>query len=154
MITAWRIAKGRHAKDAFSGAGARLYGGRWNSPGRPAVYVSETRALATLEILAGLRTPSVIPAYVLIRVEVDEAWVAELDERRLPKGWRDSPPGDATQRLGDRWIEAAESAVLRVPSAIVPSEFNYVLNPAHPDFARIRTGRAEALYFDPRILPG
>jgi RES domain-containing protein len=103
--------------------------------------------LATLEILAGLRTPAVIPAYVLIPVEFDEAFVTELDVRKLRKGWQDSPPGDATQRLGDRWIEAAESAVLRVPSAVVPSEFNYVLNPAHLDFARIRIGRAEELYF-------
>jgi RES domain-containing protein len=154
VITGWRIAKRRHAQDAFSGAGARLYGGRWSSPGRRAVHVSETRALATLEILAGLRTPAVIPAYVLIRVEFDEAFVTELDVRRLRKGWQDSPPGDATQRLGDRWIEAAESAVLRVPSAVVPGEFNYILNPAHPDFARIRIGGAEELYFDPRILPG
>ena len=110
--------------------------------------------MATLEILAGLGTPAVIPAYVLIRVEFDEAFVRELDVRKLPKGWKDSPPGDATQRFGDRWIEATESAVLRVPSAVVPSEFNYVLNPAHPDFVRIRIGRAEELYFNPRILPG
>lgn len=154
MITAWRIAKRRHASDAFSGDGARMYGGRWNSPGHPAVYVSETRALATLEVLAGLRSPAVIPAYVLMRVEFDEGLTTALDVRTLPKAWKNSPPGDATQRLGDEWLEAGESVALRVPSAVVPSEFNYVLNPSHPDFKKVRVGKLEALYLDPRILPG
>ncbi|MEX2048875.1 MAG: RES domain-containing protein [Gemmatimonadota bacterium] len=153
MITAWRIAKRRHAKNAFDGEGARRYGGRWNSPGRPVVYASETRALATLEILAGLRTPSVIPAYVLIGVEFDQTLVAELDVRRLPERWNASPPGDATQSIGDRWFDSSASVVLRVPSVVVPSEFNYLINPLHSAFGAVSVGRPEALHLDPRILP-
>jgi RES domain-containing protein len=118
------------------------------------VYVSETRALATLEILAGLQTPVVIPAYVLIKVEFGENVVTQLDVRRLPKRWSVSPPGDITQKLGDRWLDSASSVVLRVPSAVVPSEFNYMINPLHPDFGALRIGRPEKLYLDPLILPG
>lgn len=154
MITAWRIVKRRHAHRAFDGEGARRYGGRWNSPSRAAVYASETRALATLEILAGLQTSAVIPAYVLIAVQFDEAFVTELDVRTLPERWNSSPPGDVTQKIGDRWLDSAESVVLRVPSAVVPGEFNYVINPLHAHFGDLRIGRPEKLYLDPRILPG
>lgn len=154
MITAWRIAKRRHAENAFDGEGARRYGGRWNSPGRAAVYASETRALATLEILAGLETPAVMPAYVLIKVEFDEGLMTELDVRSLPKGWSASPPGDATQRIGDDWLDSATSGVLRVPSAVVPGEFNFLINPLHPGFPDFKIGRPEEFYLDPQILPG
>jgi RES domain-containing protein len=154
VITAWRIAKRRHAENAFDGEGARRYGGRWNSPGRPAVYVSESRALATLEILAGLETPAMMPAYVLIKVEFDHRLVTEFDVQRLPKGWNASPPGDATQKIGDDWLDSAASVALRVPSAVVPGEFNYVMNPLHPGFRAVKIGRPEQLYLDPRILPG
>jgi RES domain-containing protein len=154
VVTAWRIAKRRHAENAFDGEGARRFGGRWNSPGRAAVYASETRALATLEILAGLETPSIMPAYVLIKVEFDGNLVTELDVRRLPREWNASPPGDATQRIGDDWLESAASVALRVPSAVVPGEFNYVLNTLRPDFGTLKIGRPEELHLDPRILPG
>jgi RES domain-containing protein len=154
VITAWRIAKRRHADNAFDGEGARRFGGRWNSPGRAAVYVSETRALATLEILAGLRTPSVIPAYVLIPVAFDATLVTRVAVQTLPSRWHASPPSDATQKIGDRGIDGATSVALRVPSAVVPGEFNYVLNPRHPDFIAVKIGRPETLYLDPRILPG
>jgi RES domain-containing protein len=154
VITAWRIAKRRHARNAFDVEGARLYGGRWNSPGRSVVYVSETRALATLEILAGLQTLAVISAYVLIEVEFDQALVTAIDLRTLPKRWKTSPPGGATQRSGDRWLDGATSVALRVPSAVVPGEFNYVINPLHPDFGALRIGRPVKPYLDPRILPG
>ncbi len=153
MIHAWRITKRRYTGSAFDGEGARRYGGRWNSPGHAAVYVSETRALATLEILAGLRTPVVVPAYVLIGVEFDEVLVTSLDSADLPQSWKAYPPDPGTQMLGDRWIVAKESAVLRVPSALVPGEFNFVINPHHPDFGSIRIGEPEDLHLDPRMQP-
>jgi RES domain-containing protein len=117
------------------------------------VYASESRALAILEVLAGLRTPAVLPAYVLIDVRFDEALMSELDVRSLPGQWNASPPGDATQRIGDRWLDGAASVVIRVPSAVVPGEFNYVINPRHPHFGELRIGRPQELYLDPRVLP-
>lgn len=152
MISAWRIVKRRCADHAFDGDGARLYGGRWNSPGHPVVYVSESRALATLEVLAGLRQPGVMPAYVLIRVDVPEAIVSDLDVE-LPSDWKAAPPTHSTQRLGDVWLGTQRSATLRVPSVVVPDEFNYLLNPVHRDFKSIRIGVPEVLHFDPRLLP-
>jgi RES domain-containing protein len=138
---------------AFDGEGARAYGGRWNSPGRAVIYASESRALATLEVLAGLKTSAVVPAYVLIRVDFDEALVTYADPNDLGTDWRASPPTSATQRIGDEWLDEATSAALRVPSAVVPDEFNYLLNPRHSDFGTLRIGRPEELYVDPRLLP-
>ncbi len=154
MIRAWRIVKGRHADPAFDGEGARVHGGRWTSPGRPAVYVSESRALATLEILAGLGSTSVIPAYVLIGVDLDESLVVPVDRSALTDGWDASPPTAASRSVGDSWLAKGTSAVLEVPSAIIPQERNYLLNPAHPDFRRIRTGAPEFFRMTSRVAGG
>ena len=153
MLSAWRIVKRRYAGQAFDGDGARLYGGRWHSPGRAVVYVSESRALATLEVLAGLQSSAVVPAYVLIRVEFDAALVQRADLASLPQQWKQSPPTSETQQIGDAWLEAAGSVALRAPSAVVPDEYNYLLNPRHPDFKFVRVGSPEELYIDPRLLP-
>lgn len=151
-ITAWRIVKARHAATAFLGEGARWFGGRWNSPGTPAVYTSESRALSLLEVLAGLQSPHAMQEYVLIPALFDEALVTDLNPSRLPRGWRRSPPPSATQRIGDEWVTGLRSAVLRLPSVIVPEENNYLLNPEHPDFERIEIGEPVAVVIDPRLL--
>jgi RES domain-containing protein len=152
MPRAWRIVKKRHAEEAFDGEGGRLYGGRWNSPGVQAVYASESRALATLEVLAGLQTSSPLPGYVLIPAEFDDSLVVAVELEDVPADWRQNPPAPSTQRLGDEWIARGKSAVLRVPSALVPRESNYVLNPRHPDFSTIRVGEPEPVTMDPRLL--
>ena len=152
MLTVWRITKSRHATAAFDGEGARLFGGRWNSPGVPAVYASETRALAMLEVLAGLGETAKLDSYVLIGATLHESLVTALDARSLPENWRIYPPPAAARALGDRWLADARSPALRVPSALVPHEWNYVLNPRHPDFARIHIGTPEAVPLDPRLV--
>lgn len=152
MPQAWRIVKQRHAKGAFDGEGARLYGGRWNSPGVAAIYASESRALATLEVLAGLQTNSPLPEYVLIPAKFDDSLVLAIEFEELPEDWRKNPPSPSTQRLGDDWIAHGESAVLKVPSALVPQESNYVFNPRHPSFSEVRIGKPEPLAMDPRLI--
>lgn len=152
MSRAWRIVKKRHAGTAFDGEGARLYGGRWNSPGVPAVYASESRALATLEVLVGLQTNSPLPGYVLIPVEFEESLVVAIELKGLPEDWRQNPPPPSTQQLGNDWMARRESAVLRVPSALVPKESNYVFNPSHPDFLAVNVGDPEPISMDPRLL--
>ena len=151
MLQAWRIVKRRHADRAFDGEGARLYGGRWNSPGVPVVYVAESRALAALEILAGLRSRATLHSYVLIGVRFAEELVEHLPPASTPEDWRTSPPPPETQACGDRWIREARSAVLRVPSVVIPSEFNFILNPAHPDFTQIKILEPVAFDLDPRL---
>jgi hypothetical protein len=109
------------------------------------------RALALLEVLVGLRSTRALGAYVLIPVRFDGAMVEAVAREGLPEGWRRSPPGPETRRAGDRWVADARSAVLRVPSAIVPGEWNFLPNPAHPDFGRIEIGEPEPLEIDPRL---
>ena len=105
-----------------------------------------------LEVLAGLGETAKLDSYVLIGASLDESLVAELDIQRLPDNWRAYPPPPALQALGDRWLADAASTALRVPSALVPHEWNYVLNPRHPSFGRIQISAPEPVPLDPRLL--
>ncbi len=149
MTQAWRIVKERHAGTAFSGEGARLFGGRWNSVGTSVVYASGSRALAVLESLVHLNPP-VIFKYVLISIQFEDALVEKLTD--LPADWTEAPAPVATKGIGDRWVKEGRSAVLELPSIIVPAEPNYLLNPGHGDFRKIVIGEPVAFSFDPRLL--
>lgn len=152
MISAWRIVKRKHARAAFSGEGARLAGGRWNSAGTAVVYVSSSAALAMLEMLVHLGIEAALDHYVLFEVRFASSAVEILDGGDLPRGWKRSPPSVATMRVGDAWVREARSAVLRVPSAVVPTEHNYLLNPAHPQCAHLWRGPRQPVRIDPRLL--
>lgn len=152
MPAAWRIVKKHYAQSAFDGEGARRYGGRWNSPGTSVVYASESRALCLLEVLAGIRSVKPIEAYLLIPIRFDDSLVTWVEPGDLPAEWRHSPPPPSTQQIGDRWAEEQRFVILRVPSSIVPDESNYLINPAHPDFARIEIGAREELSIDSRLI--
>jgi RES domain-containing protein len=151
MISAWRIVREKRAESAFSGEGAAKAGGRWNSKGRFVVYCSGSKALATLEILVHLNPPFLF-SYKAFRVEFDEALVEHLPSEKLPLGWKAQPPPPAAQAIGDKWVETGSSAVLELPSAIVPEENNYLLNPRHGDFKHIRIGPPVEFTLDPRLL--
>jgi RES domain-containing protein len=140
-----------HAADAFSGEGARLYGGRWNSPGIPMVYTAGSRALAALEILVHLDSPRLLSRFVLCEVLLNGTLVRDLSADDIPMDWRFEPPPHSTQAVGDRWIKEAPSPVLHVPSVIIAEESNYLLNPHHPDFAQIRISKPRPFRFDPRL---
>ncbi len=150
-LTAWRITKRKHARDAFTGEGAREFGGRWNNPGTAMVYTAESQSLAALEMLVHLDSPELLQKYVLIGVEIDDELVTQLDMSRLPRNWRDDPPPAQVRAIGDEWVVSGSSAVLRVPSALVPGENNFLLNPQHPDFAKLRIGKPLSFRFDPRL---
>lgn len=134
---------------ALTGEGARLYGGRWNSQGVSMVYTAEHRSLAMLEILVHLRKPR---DYELYSVKFDESLVQELAGQNVPQNWDIEPPSSDTQEIGDNWAMGVSSAVLSVPSAVVPKERNYILNPRHPDFKQIQIDGPFSCYFDPRLL--
>ena len=151
MPKAWRIVKEKHAATAFSGKGAADSGGRWNSRGVPVVYTSNTKSLAALETLGHLNPP--VPfKYVAIRIQFDDALVEIVRAKALPPDWQTEPPPPSTKAMGDAWARAARSAVLALPSVIIPGELNYLLNPAHPDFKTISLGKPEPFAFDPRLL--
>jgi RES domain-containing protein len=151
MSEAWRIVKAKHAAAAFSGDGAAKTGGRWNSRGVPVVYASGTKSLAALETLVHLNPP--VPfQYVAFRLQFDAALVENIPLNRLPADWRVEPPPPSTKAIGDAWAREVRSAVLALPSVIVPGELNYLLNPAHPAFKKISIGKPERFAFDPRLL--
>jgi len=152
VITAWRIVKKRQAANAFSGEGARLYGGRWNRRGTPVVYAADSLALAALEQFVHLAGRHVAIRFVSFRVEIPVGLAVEiLGAGEIPRNWRQEPPPDETKDIGSAWAKRATSAVLRVPSVIVPVEHDYVLNSFHQDFARIQVSNPEPFGFDPRL---
>jgi len=150
MPSAWRIDRPR--RNAFSGEGARRFGGRWNSPGIAVVYLSEHQSLAALEIFVHVQPLIPRDKYLAYFVEWDEALMEKLSSKKLPPDWRASPPGAATMRIGDQWVREARSVVLAVPSAIVPAERNFLLNPAHPDFRKVRQHKPVEFAFDARLV--
>jgi RES domain-containing protein len=150
-MKAWRITKKRRAKTAFSGEGARLYGGRWNSPGVLVVYVAESQSLAVLEVLVHLDSSALLEKYVFLEVDFEASLVIDLDRSSLPKNWQSDPVPEAVQAICDRWVLSGDSAVLRVPSVLVPGESNFLLNPRHSDFGKVGVSRPLAFRFDPRL---
>ncbi|HKL21852.1 MAG TPA: RES family NAD+ phosphorylase [Tichowtungia sp.] len=152
MRIAWRIVKPCHVEGAFSGEGARLFGGRWNSVGTPMVYVAESRALAALELLVHLDHGTVLDDYLCIPIRFSEKLLRALDTTQLRSDWRSHPPPRYVQILGDQWVKNQVSVVLEISSALIPGERNYLLNPRHPDFGRIEIGAPEPFEFDPRVL--
>jgi RES domain-containing protein len=152
VIEAWRLLKRRFVEHAFDGEGARLYGGRWNSPGVPVIYCSATASLALLEVFANVQSAELAQAYVLISCSFDASLVESIDSRDLPRDWRRSPGSTDLQAIGDEWIRSARSVVLKVPSAIIEHESNYLINPGHRDFRRVKRHTPERFTFDLRLL--
>jgi RES domain-containing protein len=152
LITAWRLVKTRFLHHAFDGEGARLYGGRWNSPGVSAVYASATASLAVLELFANIQRSELLISYSLFSCSFDDALVSSLRADDLPSNWRQSPAPNELQAIGDEWLRSGRSAVLQVPSAIIEHESNYLLNPAHQDFRRIKRSPPEPFTFDLRLI--
>ncbi len=144
--------KSRYAGAAFDGEGARLYGGRWNSPGTRMVYTAQSQALAILEVLVHLEKVGVLPSYSLCAAHFEEDLVEALDPEALPDNWRSYLSPSGLRVIGDAWIAQQTSAVLEVPSVIVDDESNYLINPAHPDFSSITIGEPRSFEFDARLF--
>jgi RES domain-containing protein len=151
MPTGWRIVTARLAKAAFTGEGARLYGGRWNPKGVPLMYTAESQALAVLEIL--VQDEPLRARYVLISAHIpDDLVLDRITVDQLPPDWRSPEARGELQKHGADWVRGGTRAVLAVPSAVIPAETNYLLNPEHPDFARIGIGEPLELVTDLRLL--
>ena len=150
-MQAFRIVKKRHVLPAFSGDGARMFGGRWNRPGVPMVYSAQTRALAALEALAHYAGAERQIAFVTFAIEVPDALVLHLATADLPADWRREEPGASTQDLGSAWQFAGSSVALLVPSVLIPQEFCLLLNPEHPDARKVMVRYPEPFQFDDRL---
>lgn len=153
-ITAWRIVKAARAREAFLGDGARRFGGRWNHRGTSVAYAAGSLSLAVLEILVHLEGNRLLASYVQVPVEFDHGLCLQLDPGDLPDGWAENPAPDGTKDIGTEWVASGASVALAVPSAIVPDEQVYLLNPGHVEFSAVQIGRPESFRFDPRLLRG
>lgn len=147
-IHAYRLVKKKYQDNAFDGEGARLFGGRWNSPGKACVYLAGSESLALLEVLVHLDDHRCLHHYALLRVTLPESAILRLGSRHLPPNWREMPAPSETAELGDDWLESGQSLALALPSVVVPREDNYLVNPAHADFSKMVLS-AEPLSFDP-----
>lgn len=146
----WRIASGRH--DPLDGEGARRVGGRWNSPGRPVVYASAHASLAVLEKLVWVDPEDVPDDLLLFEIEIpDDAPLATVEVDRLPDDWAEAG-SPACISVGDRWLAAGDALALVVPSAVLREERNVLLDPRHPDAARVRVVESRPFAFDLRLL--
>lgn len=152
MLIVWRMTTAKHAGTAFSGEGARLYGGRWNPEGVPMVYTAATQSLATLELL--VQDGRLLARYVMIPVTIPARLKIEhIEPKDLPDDWREPASREHLRGIGADWINSGSSAVLAVPSAVIPSETNYLLNPLHPSFSELKIGDVQEFVTDLR-LPG
>ena len=148
----FRICQARHAGGAFTGDGAVLYPGRWHRRGIRVVYASESRALAALEQLVHLHRTRLPDDFVCFTVEIPyELAIREVPVGALPLEWRRHPSPPDLQEIGSSWVSDGDSVCLKVPSAVVPGEYNVLLNPRHADFSKLVIGAAERFAFDERL---
>ncbi|MBV8174592.1 MAG: RES family NAD+ phosphorylase [Verrucomicrobia bacterium] len=151
-MRAWRICKRKYVDTAFNGEGAFHYGGRWNSRGVPVVYLGGNPSIAALEIIVNTDDSEDlyrIP-YALIPVDFDESLVSRVET--LPADWKQDPPPPSTAKIGDEWFRSRRSALLEVPSAVIPVERNFILSPLHEAFAQIKIGEPQKFEFDSRLV--
>lgn len=150
----YRIEREKYLDKTLQGVGAALTEGyRWNSLNTYLIYTAESRALATLEVSVHLDFIEDLPTdrfYVEIEIP-DEIEILELSIEQLPENWDSKPPILETQFIGDDFVSQKNAAVLKVPSAIVPPEFNYLINPNHPDSKKIKVISIQRLEFDSRF---
>ena len=151
-LIVWRISHKKHIDTAVKGEGARRGRGRWNSPGTALIYTSATLSLAAMETLVSMEIENFGNIFLAIGVKIPDNFpIKQLDESLLPSNWRDTPPPRVLASLGDRWFTSKSTAVLRVPSATIPHEYNYLINPLHPDFEKISIYPPQAFILDRKM---
>lgn len=147
-MTVYRLSSRRYP--ANDGLGASLYGGRWNHKGISVIYAAASRALCALEVLAN--AGELAGDYVVVPIEIaGELAITTVSIEMLQPDWSRGEPIRQTRDIGTEWAKSPRTSVLAVPSVIIPQEQNYVLNPGHPDFLKIRFGSQELFYFDDRM---
>lgn len=148
----FRLARKKYPIE-LSPKGASLCGGRWNSKGTEIVYTAQSRALAMAEVAVHLSLAALPDDYVMLTVEIpDSILIDSVNEIKLSKDWNVFPHSFSTQIVGDQFIQQNTAAVLKVPSAVVKGDFNFLLNPFHPDFKNITIINQEDFPFDKRIF--
>lgn len=150
-MTIYRLVRSEY-QDDLSGYGAFLYGGRWNNKGQYAVYAAEHISLAVLEIVVNYdrTTASLLPSYHLVELTVPDNEIIEIDRAALKKAWHTDM--DYTRYIGDEFLQSKSDLVLKIPSAVIPEENNYLLNPGHKDFKKIIIEKSRRYGLDSRLF--
>ena len=153
MTEVFRLANARFRDSLWSGEGGLYVDGRWHEPGRKIIYTAQSLSLAQLEVLVHISNRQHAPQLICAQASLAEDVPMDvIDVALLPEHWRRfSPYSEDTQKLGMKWLAEARSAVLKVPSAISEGEWNFLLNPAHPDFQKIHLGEPTPFAMDPRV---
>lgn len=148
----YRLSREKYTKD-LSGKGAEIVGGRWNSKGIAILYTGQNRALCTTELAVHIPFGIVPVDYCMVTIEIPENSTIEIvDIDDLPKEWREFPHNQLTKIIGDNFIQRNESIALKVPSAVVQGEYNYLINPRHIDFDKVKIIKIEKFNFDQRLF--
>ena len=145
----FRITGEKHAND-ISGLGAAIYGGRWNKKGTPVLYTGENKEIALLETIV-LIPPMLIPDLVILTIEIPDDSIKEIELTQLPKNWVNYPAPTILSEIAENWVQKEETIALKVPSCIIHSSHNFILNCNHPDYKRIKILDQQNFYFDTRL---
>lgn len=147
----YRLSRKRYKED-LSGKGAEIAGGRWNSIGIALLYTGENRALCTAEI--AVHTPlGITPIdYYILTIELPKTEIERIDSKDLKKDWRTFPHQAYTKFYGDDFVKRNESLILQVPSAVIQDEYNYLINPKHEKFDKVKILESEPFRFDRRLF--
>ncbi len=148
----YRLSRKKYS-EGLSGKGAAIVGGRWNSRGTQIIYTAQSRALALAEVAVHLTVATLPNDFMMVEIELpDDISIAVLDPKELPKRWNVFPYNLQTQSFGDSFVKESENAVLRVPSAVVPGDHNFLINPSHPDFSKVKISKIEEFPLDNRLF--
>ena len=146
----YRVGKTKYADD-LTGVGARLFGGRWNNKMIGCLYTSESRALAVLEYTVNINIDFIPRALSITVIEIPDKTITILTEAELPGDWKQSPAPSSAKDFGSKLLQAAAEPVIKIPSAVITSEFNYLLNPLHPDSKKFKIIDIDDFVYDVRI---
>jgi RES domain-containing protein len=148
----YRLSRRKYEKD-LSGKGAKIAGGRWNSKGTSLLYTAQSRALCSVEIAVHVPFGVLPKNYKLLTIEFpDTAKIKTLSNKELPSDWKENPHPNSTQQIGDEFAETNEYLVLKVPSAVVQGDYNYLLNPNYSDYKKVEIVNTEPFKFDSRLF--
>jgi len=151
-VRVWRICRNPYAAAPLSGRGGLFTSGRWHTKGRRVVYTSGSLSLAALEILVHVDRDMLPPDLVQLEIDVpDNLEIERIKLKTLPRNWRSYPAPAALQQRGDDWLAAGSTPALQVPSAVIPEEFNLILNPQHAGARKIRLVSTRDFRYDSRL---
>lgn len=148
----YRLSRRKYAEE-LSGKGAAKVGGRWNSRGTELIYTAQCRALAMAEVAVHLTLATLPEDFVMVEIDIPDAiTITQFEPEKLPKRWNSFPYNLKTQSIGDEFVQDEKNCLLKLPSAVVPGDHNYLLNPKHPDFETIKISSIEDFPFDERLF--